>query len=94
MRTFEIPPCRTVMLTEATGEIAEFFEPGRACLAAAEPEGLRAEAERALADATLASAIAEQGARAAAAHTYEARARAIVADVAAARRPMVPGAGR
>jgi hypothetical protein len=90
MRTFEIPPCRTVMLTEATGEIEEFFEPGRACLAAGEPLALRAEAERALADRRLASAVAEQGAAAAAPHTYEARARAIVADVVGTRGMVTP----
>lgn len=85
MRTFEIPPCRTVMLSEATEEIDAFFEPGRACLAAADPEALRAQAERALADAALTRAIAEEGARAAAPHTYEARSRTIVADVGVAR---------
>lgn len=84
MRTFEIPPCGVVMLTEATDEIDAFFEPGRACLAAADPAGLRAEAERALADAALARAVAAAGARAAAPHTYAARAAAIVADVAVA----------
>jgi hypothetical protein len=86
MRTFEIPPCRTVMLTEATEEIDAFFEPGRACLAAADPEALRAQAERALADAGLTRTIAEEGARAAVPHTYEARSRTIVADVGAGRR--------
>ena len=94
MRTFEIPPCRTAMLTEATEEIEGFFEPGRACLAAASPEALRAVAERALADPRVASAVAEEGARVAAPHTYEARSRAIVADVAGTRRTLVPGAGR
>ncbi len=94
MRTFEIPPCRTVMLTEATEEIGAFFEPGRACLTAADPAALRTQAERALADPTLARAVAEQGARAAAAHTYAARSRTIVADVDASRRALVPGAGR
>src|SRR5258705_513001 len=34
MRSFEIPPCGAVMLSEATGEIASFFEPDRACLLA------------------------------------------------------------
>jgi spore maturation protein CgeB len=94
MRTFEIPPCRTVMLTESTEEIDAFFEPGRACLAAADPEALRAQAERALADAALTRAIAEQGARAAAPHTYEARSRAIVADLGAGRRAPVTRAAR
>jgi hypothetical protein len=84
MRTFEIPPCGAVMLTEASDEIDAFFEPGRACLAAGDPAGLRAEAERALADRALAGAVAAEGARAAAPHTYAARAAAIVADVAAA----------
>jgi spore maturation protein CgeB len=93
MRTFEIPPCRTVMLTEATEEIDALFEPGRACLAAPGPEALRAQAERALAEPARAAAIAEEGARAAAAHTYEARSRAIVADLGARRMP-VPRAGR
>jgi hypothetical protein len=93
MRTFEVPPCRTVMLTETTEEIETFFEPGRACLAAADPDSLRAQAERALADTVLARAVAAEGARVAEPHRYEARARVIVADVAAAPRPLVPGLG-
>ena len=94
MRTFEIPPCRTVMLTEATAEIEAFFEPERACLTAADPGALRGQAERALADAALARAVAEGGARAAEPHTYEARSRAIVADVVGTARTLAPGAGR
>jgi Glycosyl transferases group 1 len=81
MRTFEIPPCRTVMLTESTEEIEAFFEPERTCLTAADPSALRGQAERVLADAALARAVAEGGAHAAEPHTYEARSRAIVADV-------------
>ena len=94
MRTFEIPPCRTVMLTEATEEIDSFFDPGRACLTAATPEALRAQAERALGDATLAGAVAAEGARVVAPHTYEARARAIVADAGAGQRRRAAGTGR
>jgi hypothetical protein len=94
MRTFEIPPCRTAMLTEATADIAGFFEPGQACLAATTPEALRAEAERALADPGLAPSIAERGAQSAAPHTYAARARAILKDLVAGRRPLAQGVGR
>ena len=94
MRTFEIPPCRTVMLTEATEEIEAFFEPERACLTAADPRALRGQAERALADAALARAVAEGGARAAQPHTYEARSRAIVADVVGTARALAPRAER
>jgi hypothetical protein len=94
MRTFEIPPCNTVMLSEATGEIASFFEPERACLVAANPEAMRAQAERALADPALTQAIAKEGARAAAKHTYQARARTILADLGVATRWSVrTGAG-
>ena len=94
MRTFEIPPCGTVMLTEATEEIDAFFEPGRACLTATTPEALRAQAERALGDATQARAVAAEGARVAAPHTYEARARAIAADAGAGRRVLAVGEDR
>ena len=81
MRTFEIPPCRTVMLTESTADIETFFEPDRACLVARDPSSLRAQAERVLRDETLARTVAEGGVRAGRPHTYEARAREIVADV-------------
>jgi hypothetical protein len=81
MRTFEIPPCGAVMLSEATEEIASFFEPDRACLLAADPAALRAQAERALADRAWARGLAVQGAQAAAPHTYQARVRAIVDDL-------------
>jgi hypothetical protein len=81
MRTFEIPPCGSVMLSEATEEIASFFEPDRACLLAADPAALRGQAERALADRSLTRALAEQGAQAAAPHTSQARVRTIVADL-------------
>ena len=84
MRTFEIPPCGAVMLSEATGEIASFFEPDRACLLAADPAALRAQAERALADRALTRAIAAEGARAAAPHTYQARVRTILGDLGVA----------
>jgi spore maturation protein CgeB len=84
MRTFEIPPCGAVMLSEATGEIASFFEPERACLLAADPAALRAHAERALADRALTRAIATEGARAAAPHTYQARVRTILGDLGVA----------
>ena len=94
MRTFEIPPCRTVMLTEATEEIETFFEADRACLVAADPPALRAQAERALADATLARAVAEGGMRAARPHTYEARAREIVADLVGGAPRLARGTGR
>jgi Glycosyl transferases group 1 len=94
MRTFEIPPCRTMMLTETTEEIEAFFEPERACLTAADPGALRGQAERALADTALTRVVTEGGARAAQPHTYEARSRAIVADVVGTARALVPGAGR
>ena len=81
MRTFEIPPCGAVMLSEATDEIASFFEPDRACLLAADPAALRAQAERALADGALIRALAREGARAAAPHTYQARVRTILGDL-------------
>jgi hypothetical protein len=84
MRTFEIPPCRTVMLTEATDEIAGFFPPGHACLAAAEPAELRREAQRVLDDPSLGPALAAEGARRAQPHTYAARSRAILADLGVA----------
>jgi hypothetical protein len=94
MRTFEIPPCRTVMLTEATEEIGTFFEADRACLVATDPQALRAQAERVLADDTLARAVAAGGVRAARPHTYEARAREIVADVVGGAARLGRGAGR
>jgi len=81
MRTFEIPPCGTAMLSEATPEIASFFEPDRACLVAADPASLRAQAERALADGPRIQAVAREGARAAAPHTYQARVRAVLSDL-------------
>jgi spore maturation protein CgeB len=81
MRTFEIPPCGAVMLSEATEEIAAFFPPERACLLAANPTDLRAQAERALADRALSRALAQEGARAAAPHTYQARVRTILGDL-------------
>ena len=84
MRTFEIPPCGAVMLSEATAEIASFFEPDRACLLAADPVALRAHAERALDDPAQARAIAREGARAAAPHTYQARVRTILGDLGVA----------
>jgi Glycosyl transferases group 1 len=88
MRTFEIPPCRTVMLTESTADIEGFFEPDRACLVARDPSSLRAQAERALRDDDLARAVADGGVRAGLPHTYRARAREIVADVVG-NRPLV-----
>jgi len=94
MRTFEIPPCRTVMLTEATVEIDAFFEPGRACLTAATPGALRAQAERALGDATQARAVAAEGARLVGVRHHHARARAIVADAGVGRRLLAMGRDR
>lgn len=81
MRTFEIPACGTVMVTEATDEIEGFFPVGRACLAASNPIGLRQEVERALADPLLANAIADQGLQLARVHTYVARVATILADL-------------
>ncbi|HUK62376.1 MAG TPA: glycosyltransferase, partial [Dongiaceae bacterium] len=81
MRTFEIPPCGVAMLSEATGEIASFFEPERACLLATDASALRAQAERALADPPRTRAIAQEGARVAAPHTYQARVRTILGDL-------------
>ena len=92
MRTFEIPPCGILMLTEATTEIASFFEPERACLVAGDPTALRSQAERALGDSVLTRAVAEEGARVAAPHTYQARARTILADLGLAV-PRSVGAG-
>jgi glycosyl transferase family 1 len=93
MRTFEIPPCRTVMLTEATADIEAFFEPDRACLLASDPSSLRAQAERVLGDERLARAVADGGVRAGRPHTYEARAREIVADVVGNRPLLAHGRG-
>jgi spore maturation protein CgeB len=94
MRTFEIPPCGTAMLSEATAEIESFFEPERACLVASDPGALRAQAERLLADAALARAVGQGGVRAAAPHTYQARARTILADLGlAAPRSSMAGGG-
>ena len=84
MRTFEIPPCGAVMLSEATEEIAAFFEPERACLLAADPAALRAQAERAIADRALSRAVAQEGARSAAPHTYQARVRTLLSDLGVA----------
>jgi spore maturation protein CgeB len=92
MRTFEIPPCGTVMLTETTEEIETFFEPDRACLTATDPVALRAQAERVLADPALARAVADGGLRAVRPHTYEARGRTIVADLVGAA--VAPKVGR
>ena len=94
MRTFEIPPCGTAMLSEATPEIASFFEPDRACLVAADPASLRAQAERALADGPRIQAVAREGARAAAPHTYQARVRAVLSDLGiGVPQPVGTGAG-
>lgn len=78
MRTFEIPPCRTVMLTEHTEEISEFFRPGQECLTASTPDEFRADAERVLARPQLARSIAYSGWQAAQPHTYEARLRTLL----------------
>lgn len=93
MRTFEIPPCGAVMLSEATAEIASFFPPERACLLAADPGALRAHAERALADRAVIRQISAEGARAAAPHTYQARVRTILGDLGVtAGQPLRAGA--
>ena len=78
MRTFEIPPCRTLMLTEHTDEIGEFFRPGRDCLTASTPDEFRADAERVLARPELARAIAHSGWHASPPYTYEARLRPLL----------------
>jgi len=93
MRTFEIPPCRTVMLTESTADIETFFEPERACLVARDPASLRAQAERVLGDDALARTVADGGLRAGRPHTYAARARDIVADVVGQRAGLAHGRG-
>jgi spore maturation protein CgeB len=78
MRTFEIPPCRTLMLSEHTDEIGEFFRPGQDCLTASTSDEFRAHAERVLARPDLARAIAYSGWQAAQPYTYEARLRPLL----------------
>ncbi len=81
MRTFEIPPCRTVMVTEASEEIAGFFPPGEACLEATTPADLRRQVERALGDPNLAQSVAESGRQRGRRHTYAARVETILQDL-------------
>ena len=81
MRTFEIPPCRTVMLSEATEEVAEFFPPGEACLDARTPADLRSQMDRLIQDPALAAALANDGRKRGQSHTYSDRVRAILQDL-------------
>lgn len=82
MRTFEVPASGGVMLARYTKAQAEFFPEGQAAAYYRKDggpgEGIDAKIDELLADATLRVRIRREGARLAAAHTYDVRAREIL----------------
>jgi spore maturation protein CgeB len=78
MRTFEIPGCGGLQLSNATSEIADLFEPGKQGLLFHTAEGLREQASWALGNPSERNAIALAGHGRAAGETYLERARGIL----------------
>lgn len=87
MRTFEIPAIGGLMLTTRSAEQAEFFPEDEACLMFEGDEELRAKVDEALVGGPALTRIREEGRRRVAEHSYANRARRVLADVEAIRRP-------
>jgi hypothetical protein len=78
MKTFEIPACGGVMLTNRTPEQEMFFEDGRDCVFFDTPEEAFERASSLLGDPSRCRAIRAAALKAVAPHTYEERARSLI----------------
>ena len=83
MRTFEIPAAGGLMVTSRTGEQEGFFPDGDASFMFDDVAELRERLRTCLKDRALASRVRERGRARVAEHSYDARARSVLAEIEA-----------